>query len=564
MYASHYGFNAKPFSIVPNPNIIFLNENYKNALSYMKYGLREKVGFILLTGEIGAGKTTMIRYMLNAIEDQIDFAVIFNTNFSSEQLLRLILSEFEIPLDSDRKERHIEQLYEFLIDRFRMGRHVLLIIDEAQNLSDDALEDIRMLSNLQTNEQILIQIMLVGQPELKKRLASPTFCQLAQRIAVSYHLPPLTEDQTHRYVAYRIETVGGQPDIFTPEAIKLIHDNSGGIPRTINLLCDAALVYGFADDLQHVDRDTVELVLADQVCILDPNCHANQMKPSPAPESPDARDDLRSRMSLVERTLSNLQWRVEEISREVKNELLFKYQELLISERNRYDQLKKEYDALFQRHAHVTEKPMIWQRIVNFHPLEKLSSRWTTILGGCKSLSTKARRKYEQSSVRQMRMPAMTRWVNGIDLKGRMTPHWLPWSVVCLILISFISVFFITRQPMTANIPGTKPFENGVEAEPGPTTGREKENAATVISTKENDAEPQEQLETTFQETIEKKKSLRHIVRAGDTLSSIARAYQTNVDAIVSENRLQNYLIYIGQILKIPPSGMEGSDRHAG
>jgi general secretion pathway protein A len=620
MYESHYGFNAKPFSIVPNPNIIFLNENYQNALSYMKYGLKEKVGFILLTGEIGAGKTTLIRYMLGAIEDRMDFAVIFNTHFSADQLFRLILSEFEISSDSMEKERHLELLYEFLIDRYAEGRHVLLIIDEAQNLSDNALEDIRMLSNLQTNEQILLQIMLVGQPELKKRLASPHFRQLAQRIAVSYHLPPLTEDQTYRYVAYRIEAVGGQADIFTPEAVRLIHDNSGGIPRTINLLCDAALVYGFADDLQRIDRDTVELVLADQICILDPSCPANHAEPPTQLTSPGATDDLRSRMALVERTVSNLQWRLEDLSREVKNELLFKYQELLISERNKYDHLKKEHDQLLHEHTRVLDKldsitqpavkkpkidpdqkvkrpttnrtkiwwgkhhggrsnyandenftsnpagikPMFGQRIVNFDPASGRSLLWAKIMDRCSSFSASVRKKYEQFSMPHIRLPSLKRWVDGINPQKRITLHWLSWSVVCLILISFISLFLITRQPTTATVSSMKQFENREDAERGPTADKEKENVATVIAEKEFDSEPQKPLEITFDTNSKKQIALRYIVQAGDTLTSIARAYKTNVDAIISENNLQNHLIYIGQTLTIPFSGMEGRDPNAG
>ena len=630
MYESHYGFNAKPFSIVPNPNIIFLNENYEDALNYMRYGLKEKVGFILLTGEIGTGKTTLIRYMINAIEDKTDFAVIFNTLLSSEQLFRLILTEFEISSDSVDKERNLELLYEFLIDRYTNGRHVLLIIDEAQNLSDDVLEDIRMLSNLQSNDEFLIQIILVGQPELKKRLSSPNFRQLAQRIALSYHLPSLTEDQTYRYVAYRIQAVGGQTDIFTPEALKLIHDNSGGIPRTINLLCDAALVYGFADDLQHIDRDNVELVLADQIHILDPGCHANRTAPQPRLESPGETDDLPSRMSSVEGIVSDLQWRVEDLSREVKDEMVFKFQELLIKERDKYDQLKKDYDQLFQffthlfveldsvkqtavndpiidpahqqaaqintdqkvissatnrikiwwgkRHRSKTKfansenytpnpditKPMLWQRIVNFEPMVKLSQVWTKSMYRCNSFFAKARKKYETFRMPQITLPSLKHLFDGIYPDRRIHLHWLSWSVVSLILISFISLFFMTRQPMTATVPSKKQYENKEKAELGPTIAKEKENVAIVILEKEIDSEPEKPLEITFDTDSEEQMFLRHIVKAGDTLFSIARDYKTNVDAIVSENKLQNNLIHIGQILKIPFSGMKGKDRIAG
>jgi len=630
MYESHYGFNAKPFSIVPNPNIIFLNEDYEEALSYMQYGLREKVGFILLTGEIGTGKTTLIRYMLNAIEDKMDFAVIFNTLLSSDQLFRLILTEFEISSGSMDKVRNIERLYEFLIDRYAKGRHVLLIIDEAQNLSDDALEDIRMLSNLQSNEQFLIQIILVGQPELKKRLSSPNFRQLAQRIAASYHLPSLTEDQTYRYVAYRIEAAGGQTDIFTPEAVKIIHDNSGGIPRTINLLCDAALVYGFADDLQRIDRDTVELVLANQIHILDPGCHANHTEPQPGLESQGETVDLHGRISSVERIVYSLQSRVEDLSRDVKNDMVFKFQEQLIRERNKYDTLKKDYDQLFQdfsrllvqldsikqtavddpeiapprqqvakidsdqkvnrsttnrikiwwgkRHSSRTKyanmenytpnpariKFTLWQRIVNFKPMAKLSLVWTKCIFKCSSFFDKARKKYEKFNMPQITLPSLRRLFDGIKPERRIPLYWLSWSVVCLILISFIPLFFMTSQPMTANIPSKKQFENKEKEEPVPAIAKEEENVATVISENEIVSEAEKPLEIAFDTTSERQMPLRHIVQAGDTLSSIAREYKTNVGDIVSENKLKNHLIYIGQMLKIPFSGIKERDRNTG
>lgn len=620
MYESHYGFEIKPFSIVPNPNIVFLNENYQNALSYMRYGLKERVGFILLTGEIGAGKTTLIRYLLSAMDEQMDIGVIFNTNFSSDQVFRWILSEFEIISDSMEKERQLELLYEFLIDRYAKRRHVLLIIDEAQNLSNDALEDIRMLSNLQTNDQILLQIMLVGQPELRKRLASPNLRQLAQRIAVSYHLPPLTEDQTYLYVAYRIEAVGGQSSLFTPEAVKLIHDSSGGIPRTINLLCDAALVYGYADDLQRIDESTVKLVLADRICILDPKNHVNDVEPPQRIESPGETDDLRSRMSLVEHTVCNLQRRVEDLSCEVRNELFFRYEKLLTSERTKYDQLKIEYDQLLQEHARLfgqtdrimqhtvnnlkvdayhqqsienisdkkgknpsihrrrmwwrgnpnagvkyandgdfildseSIKPSLWQRIADFNPMEKLSPLGARILLKGSSLFAKASKKYKNYSMIKIRVPSVMRLGDGVIAGIRVPRHWLFWIVILMIPILGISLFFSAKRPMTANAPIKEKMESRAETKLGPPATAEKERIATAIPNKTADSKSVKAPEITFDSVVERHSFIRHIVRTGDTLTSIAREYKTTINAIIRENNLQNNLIYIGQILKVPLS----------
>ena len=173
MYEKFYGLKEKPFHIVPNPNYFFPSSKHENALTYIEYGLIEEVGFIPLTGEIGTGKTTLIRYLLNQIESEIDVAVIFNTKVSSDDLLSLILQEFELELDkSDTKAKKLDIFYRFLIDQYANSRRVLLVIDEAQNLSNEALEEIRMLSNLQTDNRFLVQIMLVGQPQLRYRLNS--------------------------------------------------------------------------------------------------------------------------------------------------------------------------------------------------------------------------------------------------------------------------------------------------------------------------------------------------------------------------------------------------------
>jgi len=352
MYENHFGLTRKPFSIVPNPDVLFLSKNHENALTYLEYGLTEKVGFILLTGEIGTGKTTLVRHMLLKMEDQMETAVIFNTNFSSDQLFRLILSEFEVPCDAPEKERHLELLYRFLIDRYAKKRNVLLIIDEAQNLSATSLEDIRMLSNLQTDDRILLQIMLVGQPELKARLQAPNMRQLSQRIAVNYHLTPLTESQTRAYIAYRIESAGGPGDLFSDAALTLIHTHSGGIPRTINLLCDSTLVYAYADDLKRVDRQVVEQVLKDKTCL----AAIEQTPPASAADKTAGTlpVGIHERISAIETTLAELGRRHDALQREVKHELLLKYQELLIVERKRDDQLLGKYTQLLRMHRTVT------------------------------------------------------------------------------------------------------------------------------------------------------------------------------------------------------------------
>ncbi|SLM30638.1 Secretion ATPase, PEP-CTERM locus subfamily [Desulfamplus magnetovallimortis] len=265
MYTQFYGLTEKPFGLVPNPAYLYLSSRHQNALTYLEYGLAEKVGFIMLTGDIGMGKTTLVRHILNKVESEMEVAVIFNTMVLSNDLLHLILSEFEIPFDSGlTKGAALELLYKYLIDCYSSGKKVLLIIDEAQNLSHEVLEEIRMISNLQTDDEMLIQIMLVGQPELKEKIASPALRQFAQRIAVSYHLSPMEEDETLNYIAHRIKVAGGDPDLFEKDALTMIINASGGIPRVVNLLCDACLVYGFADSLEHISANVIEQVISDK------------------------------------------------------------------------------------------------------------------------------------------------------------------------------------------------------------------------------------------------------------------------------------------------------------
>lgn len=265
MYTEFYEFTEKPFTLVPNPNYLYLSSRHRNALTFLEYGLAEKVGFVMLTGEIGIGKTTLIRHILNQIETDMDVAVIFNTNILSTDLIPLILNEFEIKYDDGiSKAKALDILYNALIEKYAAGRKVLLIIDEAQNLSDDVLEEIRMLSNLQTDDELLLQIIIVGQPNLRDKIQSPRLEQFAQRISVSYHLSAMNLKETNAYIAYRLEKAGGSPGLFSGEVIEKIFEASAGIPRTINLLCDAALVYGYADGTNQITLDILEQVIEDK------------------------------------------------------------------------------------------------------------------------------------------------------------------------------------------------------------------------------------------------------------------------------------------------------------
>jgi len=264
MYRKFYGFKEKPFGLCPDPNFLFLSSKHRMALNYLEYGLVHELGFVLLTGDIGTGKTTLIKKFLKQIPDGVEVAVVFNTNVSSEQLLELILDELEIEVPPGGKVASLHALNRFLIEKDSLGQRVLLIVDEAQSLSPDALEEIRMLTNLQTDRHSLLQILFVGQQDLRVKLQHPLLTQLSQRIGVSYHLYPLDLEETADYISHRIRTAGGKDDqIFTREAVQRVFHHSGGIARTINNLCDVALVYGLAEELEHIDGDVIDLVVKD-------------------------------------------------------------------------------------------------------------------------------------------------------------------------------------------------------------------------------------------------------------------------------------------------------------
>ena len=265
MYTEFFKLTEKPFNIVPNPDCLYPSSRHRMALAYLKYGLSESIGFILLTGEIGIGKTTLIRRLLSNMDSTVETALLSNTNLSPDDLIKQVLREFELEPEANDKPANLEKFNSFLMDRYARDGRSLLIIDEAQNLSLSALEEVRMLSNLQTHEDNLLQIILVGQPELRSRIRDPRLAQLAQRIAVSYHLSPLDRKDTREYILYRLKKAGREEDdLFTPDAIDLIHEKSKGVPRSINILCDMALVYAFGDESPKIDRSLVEQVIADR------------------------------------------------------------------------------------------------------------------------------------------------------------------------------------------------------------------------------------------------------------------------------------------------------------
>lgn len=258
MYNDFYGFAEAPFNITPDPRFLFFSDKHREAYNHILFGIRERKGFIQITGEVGAGKTTVCRAILRELGPTYKTALILNPSMTSTQLFRAVLTE--LGLKAQRKDRAscLDALNRFLLQEAEQGNDVVLLIDEAQDLETELLEQVRLLSNLETDRRKLLQIVLIGQPELRERLDGRGLTQLRQRITVRYHLPPLSREETERYIVHRLRTAGsnGRPT-FTPWALRTIHRYSGGIPRLINAVCDKALLYGFVNATNRLDSRSI-------------------------------------------------------------------------------------------------------------------------------------------------------------------------------------------------------------------------------------------------------------------------------------------------------------------
>jgi general secretion pathway protein A len=265
MYNSFFGFNEKPFTITPNPRFIFLSKNHKEAFAHLLYGIDTHAGFIELTGEVGTGKTTVLRSLLSQLDnDTYRTALIFNPSLSAIELLQNINHEYGLPCEEQKNSSLLHSLNHFLLQQNAEGRTIVLVIDEAQNLDPQVLEQIRLISNLETEKDKLIQIVLVGQPELREKLKKPELRQLSQRITVRYHLCPLDFNDTVEYIEHRLEVAAGQSfEIFSPGALKQIFRFSGGLPRLINVVSDRALLIAYTKGSREVSARMVSDAIAD-------------------------------------------------------------------------------------------------------------------------------------------------------------------------------------------------------------------------------------------------------------------------------------------------------------
>jgi len=253
VYLDYYGLTEPPFDITPNPRFLFYSAKHREAFNHLLYGIRERKGFVQLTGEVGAGKTTLCRAMLEHLDDKYSTALILNPVMSADELMKAIALEFGLPVYGLDRLDTIAIINQFLLEQVERGKESVLIIDEAQDLTEDLLEQVRLLSNLETDNRKLLQIVLLGQPELRDRLNSPRLKQLRQRITVRYHLLPLSTNEVNEYVTHRLHLCGGNgTPAFTRAALWRICHYTQGIPRLVNALCDKALLAGFVENQKKI------------------------------------------------------------------------------------------------------------------------------------------------------------------------------------------------------------------------------------------------------------------------------------------------------------------------
>ena len=263
MYEAYYGLREKPFTILPDPDLIYWGNMHRMAFTMLEFGVMNNAGFTAITGEIGSGKTTLLRYLLKKLSSNVTMGLISNSPQGRQELLQWILMSFGQPFEGDYPTL-FKRLQDFLYRQHASRRRTILIIDEAQNLGSEALEYLRMLSNINADKHQILQLIIVGQPQLRDLLLAPQLHQFAQRISSDFHLQPLGESEVANYIAFRLEAAGAKRIMFTLEAASRIALASGGIPRMINILCDTALVYGFANAQETISSELAAQVIADK------------------------------------------------------------------------------------------------------------------------------------------------------------------------------------------------------------------------------------------------------------------------------------------------------------
>ncbi|CUH40855.1 putative secretion ATPase, PEP-CTERM locus subfamily [Jannaschia seosinensis] len=265
-FAKFFGLRERPFTLLPDPDFLLWTSAHRRAFSVLEYGLMTHAPITVITGEVGAGKTTLLQKLISTIDEGYVVGLISNAQGNRGELMQWVLSALDVPYDMNAPYvAKFQLLQQFVIDRYSEGSRVVLVIDEAQNLSAEGLEELRMLTNINANKDELIQLILVGQPELRDMITGPKMRQFAQRVTATYHIPAMDRETTGRYVWHRLQHAGGTGEEFTSEAIDVIFEKSAGVPRLVNKLCDFCMVYAYSNDERTISASVVEEVLADGI-----------------------------------------------------------------------------------------------------------------------------------------------------------------------------------------------------------------------------------------------------------------------------------------------------------
>ena len=310
MYESFYGIKEKPFNLLPDPEYLYMSSGHENIFTHLEYAISENKGFVVITGEVGSGKTTLINYLISKSLSGVEVGLINNTYIAPNQVIKSICREFELNTEGMDRDEMLDRFQDFLIEKYSIAKRVILIFDEAQNLSIKTLEEIRMLSNLEAEKHHLIQIILSGQPELKVKLRDFRLKQLVQRVTVYCHLSGLSRPEVEKYINYRMAVAGAKDSkIFDDGAVGMIAAYTKGIPRLINLTCDAALVYGYADNKKNIDKSIIEEVIRERTGgeIFADDTKSESDAESSATGLPEAQGISVGRMESLEARIQNLE-----------------------------------------------------------------------------------------------------------------------------------------------------------------------------------------------------------------------------------------------------------------
>jgi len=320
MYESFFRLKAKPFNILPDPDYLYMSKGHENAYTHLEYAVMENKGFVVITGEIGSGKTTLINYLIGKIQRKVQIGLINQTYVTPTQFIKMVCQDFELQVDGMDKAEMVDVLHGYLLKQFANGERVILIIDEAQNLTPKTMEELRMLSNLEAEKHHLIQMILVGQPELKSKIQRKDLEQFAQRVTVTCHLNGLSQGEVKSYINYRLKVSGASNlNIFNKESFQSIYKYSKGIPRLINVICDAALVYGYAEGKKAITQTIVDSVIEERnESGLFTDSRKSDKENSMAPQAeangtvilPTQYKDIERRIYLIENRLDSLDQRL--------------------------------------------------------------------------------------------------------------------------------------------------------------------------------------------------------------------------------------------------------------